>query len=155
QRYLGEKLQLEVKKLEKLERLSGDSVLSAPVFTENILTFPVAYGLALQGLKQARLLTNLLPPEIRTERLIKAKKPFAVAAAAALLLAVGGMTLGYAMTFRSFGGASIEKFADASKGASKTPSAPKGGAADASDDFGKALESANSELKSIADDKDR
>src|SRR5881397_715792 len=35
QKYLQEKLQLEVKKLEKLERLNGESVLAAPVFTEN------------------------------------------------------------------------------------------------------------------------
>src|SRR3989440_3097770 len=49
QRFLSEKLQLEVKKLDKLGRLAGDSVVSAPAFTENILSFPIAYGLALQG----------------------------------------------------------------------------------------------------------
>ena len=50
-----------------------------------MLTFPVAYGLALQGLGVARLQTNLLPPEITFDRKIRAKKPYAVAAAAALL----------------------------------------------------------------------
>src|SRR5437764_1321019 len=120
QRYLGEKLQLEVKKLEKLERLSGESVLAAPAFTENILTFPVAYGLALQGLKQARLLTNLLPPEIRTERLSKANKPVAVAPAAALLLAVGGMALGYGKMFGAYGGATAETFYKTPKPATGT-----------------------------------
>jgi len=39
-------------------------VLADPVFTENVLTFPIAYGLALQGVGQARLQTNLLPPDI-------------------------------------------------------------------------------------------
>src|SRR5206468_7494471 len=107
QRYLGEKLQLEVRKLDKVEGVGGDGVLTAPAFTENILTFPVAYGLALQGLKRARLLTNLLPPEIRTERLIKGKKPWAAAAAAALLLAVGGMTLAYGMEWNAFGGKKV------------------------------------------------
>src|SRR5207249_3133887 len=58
-------------------------------------TFPVAYGLALQGLKQSRLTTNLLPPEIQFDRLIRAKKPYMVAAAAALLLGLGIMALGY------------------------------------------------------------
>ena len=48
--------------------------LNDPLFKENILTFPVAYGLALQGLGEARLHTNLLPGEIRTDRLIRAKK---------------------------------------------------------------------------------
>src|SRR5437764_4219603 len=39
QRYLAEKLQLDVRKLEKMERLQGDAVVAAPVFTENILSF--------------------------------------------------------------------------------------------------------------------
>src|SRR6266705_1840145 len=51
QKYLQEKLQLEVRKFQKLERTTGDSVVTAPPYTENILTFAVAYGLALQGLK--------------------------------------------------------------------------------------------------------
>ena len=46
-------------------RLAGDSVVTAPVFTENLLSFAVAYGLALQGLKLPRLQTNLLPQEIQ------------------------------------------------------------------------------------------
>jgi type IV pilus assembly protein PilM len=95
QKFLSEKLQLEVHKLEKLERLAGDSVITAPAFTQNVLSFGVAYGLALQGLKKTRIQTNLLPQEIRFERMIRAKKPWAVAAAAALLIAVVGTTIGY------------------------------------------------------------
>src|SRR5262249_47833386 len=68
QRFLSEKLQIEVKKLTKLEQLQGD-VLSQPACAENVLSFAVAYGLALQGSKLARLQTNLLPPEIRTDRM--------------------------------------------------------------------------------------
>jgi type IV pilus assembly protein PilM len=92
QKFLQEKLQLEVRKLQSLERLSGEEVTAAPQFTENILSFGVAYGLALQALKLPRLQTNLLPYEIHFERTIRAKKPWAAAAAAALLLAVGGLT---------------------------------------------------------------
>src|SRR5581483_1182539 len=91
QRFLEEKLQLSVRKLQKMERLAGENVLTAQAWTENILTFGVAYGLALQGLKRTRLLTNLLPHEIRVERLIKAKKPFPAAAAACLLFAGAGL----------------------------------------------------------------
>ena len=57
----------------------------------------------MQGLKQARLQTNLLPDEIRVERLVRAKKPWAVAAAAALLLASGGLALSYALEYRTYG----------------------------------------------------
>src|SRR5947209_6991263 len=94
QRFLSEKLQLEVKKLNKLERLAGDSVTTNPTFNENVLSFAVAYGLALQGLKAARLQTNLLPPEIRVDRLIRAKKTWAVAAEACLMLCIGGRAKG-------------------------------------------------------------
>src|SRR5713226_804725 len=54
QRFLSEKLQLDVRKLQKLNKLSGDPVVTAPAYTENVLSFAVAYGLALQGLKLAR-----------------------------------------------------------------------------------------------------
>jgi type IV pilus assembly protein PilM len=86
QKFLQEKLQLEVRKLQHLERATGDTVTTAPTFSENIMSFGVAYGLALQGIKQARLQTNLLPYEVRFERLIRGKKPWAVAAAASLLV---------------------------------------------------------------------
>jgi type IV pilus assembly protein PilM len=101
QRFLSEKLQMEVKKLTKLERLTGDSVTTNPTFNENVLSFAVAYGLALQGLKAARLQTNLLPPEIRTDRLIRAKKPWAAAAAGLLLLGAAGLGLGYTISYRA------------------------------------------------------
>ncbi len=116
QRFLSEKLQLEVRKLGKMERLSGDGVTTSPIYTENILSFAVAYGLALQGIKRARLLTNLLPAEIRTERLVKAKKPWAVAAAAALLLTLFFSAVGMGLTYRTYNAAAVldaEKAAEA------------------------------------------
>jgi type IV pilus assembly protein PilM len=94
QKFLQEKLQLEVKKVSRFDRLKGEEVLSSPQFTENLLSFAVPYGLAIQGLKQARLQTNLLPQEVRMERLVRGKKPWAAAAAAALLVAIAGLTYG-------------------------------------------------------------
>jgi type IV pilus assembly protein PilM len=108
QKFLSEKLQLEVHKLNKLERLSGDSVITAPAFTQNVLSFGVAYGLALQGLKKTKLQTNLLPQEIQFERMIRAKKPWAAAAAAALLLGVAGTTFGYAWQYHAFTAAPVQ-----------------------------------------------
>ena len=89
---------------------TGDAVLNDPVFTENLLTFPVAYGLALQGWLNrtrrpartyGRISTNLLPGEIQVDRMIRAKKPWAAAAAAALLLGTGGLALGYGAQYAS------------------------------------------------------
>jgi len=69
QKYLSEKLQIDVRKPTKFNRLVGDEVVSAPVFTENLLSYAVCYGLAAQGLKVGRLTTNLLPPRfVRTAR---------------------------------------------------------------------------------------
>jgi type IV pilus assembly protein PilM len=103
QRFLAEKLQLDVRKLTSFERLAGDEVISQPTYTENVASLAVAYGLGLQGLKATRLQTNLLPPEIQVERMVRAKKPMAAAAAAALLAGVGLLTLGYAMELRAYG----------------------------------------------------
>ena len=97
QKFLADKLSLEVKKADKFHRVTGEAVTDAPVFKENLLSFPVAYGLALQGLGVARLATNLLPPEITLERKIRAKKPYAVAAAAALLLGTTVLAFGYSI----------------------------------------------------------
>jgi type IV pilus assembly protein PilM len=97
QKYLQEKLQLEVRKLTKLERVHGEEVIAAPTFSENLMSFAVACGLALQGMKVSRIQTNLLPYEIRVERIVRGKKPWAVAGAAALLLAVAGLAFGYSV----------------------------------------------------------
>lgn len=109
QKYLAEKLGIDVRKPSKFTRLTGDEVVNAPVFSENLLSFAVAYGLAVQGAKllakpeqqYGRLVTNLLPPEIRKERQIRAKKPWAIAASALLFLGAGTMTAGYAWSYKA------------------------------------------------------
>src|SRR5438874_7044190 len=108
QKFLGEKLQLQVRKLQKLQRLEGEGVITSPAYTENVLTFGVAYGLALQGLNVARLHTNLLPQDIQIDRLIRAKKPWAVTAAAALLFGTSIMALGYHMQHRAVASSAVK-----------------------------------------------
>ncbi len=119
QKFLSEKLQLEVRKLQKLERLIGDGVVDAPAYTENVLSFGVAYGLALQGLEVGRLTTNLLPQEIQVERLIRAKKPWVAAAAAALLLGTSAMTLGYTVQNRTYASKPVQDAIKASEDVTK------------------------------------
>ncbi|MBM3983907.1 MAG: type IV pilus assembly protein PilM, partial [Planctomycetes bacterium] len=111
QKYLAEKLSLDVKKPAKFEKLAGDTVLNDPLFQENLLTFPISYGLALQGLGQARLTTNLLPREIIQDRLVRKKKPVAAAAAAALLVGLGGMAMGFSSPYA----ASLDKRLDTAR----------------------------------------
>ncbi|MGL4421163.1 MAG: type IV pilus assembly protein PilM [Gemmataceae bacterium] len=118
QKYMADKLSLDVRKPSGFDRLSGDQVKNDPVFTENILTFPIAYGLALQGLNHlgerkdfGRINTNLLPQEIIVDRQIRAKKPWAAAAAAALLLGTGTLAFGYAVQHGAVTDAAMKKAA--------------------------------------------
>jgi len=94
QKFLQQNLSNEVEKLETFARVVGDEVTGQPVFQDNLPSFAVAYGLALQGLGKSALRTNLLPPEIEQVRLIRAKKPWALAASALLMLGFSAMFLG-------------------------------------------------------------
>lgn len=92
QRYLTQNLEQDVKPIDAFERLSGGSATARSQFKENILSFAVAYGLCVQGLEKAEIRTNLLPEEIVRSRLVRDKKPWAVAGVAAILL---GLTFNY------------------------------------------------------------
>lgn len=107
QRYLAQNLGYEVMPLESFRGISGSSVIEAPAFKENIASFSVCYGLCLQGLGKATLSTNLLPKEITTQRLIREKKPFAVAALAALLF---GCTVNFLGHWAAWASAHPDRF---------------------------------------------
>ena len=92
QRYLSQNLEMEVTPVMEFERLSAGSAGGKPQFKDNVLSFAVAYGLCLQGIGKAELRTNLLPEEIVRTRLVRAKKPWMVAGAAAVL---AGLTFNY------------------------------------------------------------
>jgi type IV pilus assembly protein PilM len=68
--------------------------------------------LALQAIGKTRIRTTLLPPEIAVDRRIRSKKPWAIAAAAGLLLAMGVSTMGSASVLKSYG---VEKWDDEQK----------------------------------------
>src|SRR6185369_8970964 len=71
-KYLAQNLGLEVTEFEKYQQLDGPAVINAPKFKENMLSFSVCYGLAVQALEKGRLNTNLLPREIIKDRMIRA-----------------------------------------------------------------------------------
>lgn len=87
QQYLSKHLGYDVKEIESFNRLSGAAVVTSPSFKDNVAAFGACYGLCLQGLGKGKLSTNLLPQEITTKRMIRAKKPWAVAAVSAAILA--------------------------------------------------------------------
>ena len=85
QKFLSQNLGVDVAKIARFNSLHGEQVTGAPVFKENILSFGVAYGLALQGLGLGAVTTSLLPPEILKEKEIRRKRPFVAAAAVAVV----------------------------------------------------------------------
>ena len=94
----------------------GDNVLNAPLFQDNLLTFCVPYGLALQCLKLTDIHTTLLPPEIAIARKIRRKKPWAVATAATLLLGLATSAAGFGNVLQSV---SSSRFGEAEAEAEK------------------------------------
>lgn len=112
QKFLQQNLSYEVEKVEKYDSLAGDAVTDAPLFQDNILTFHIPYGMALQLLKRTRIKTSLLPPEIALAREVKRKKPWAVATAASLLVGLSISAIGYANVYSSV---SEDRFGEAEK----------------------------------------
>jgi type IV pilus assembly protein PilM len=106
QRFLSQNLDQEVKLIDQFENLVQGSATATPQFKENQLTFGVAYGLCVQALDAGQLRTNLLPEEIVTTRLVRAKKPWAVAAVALLLV---GMTINYMGHYSSWKSADTQE----------------------------------------------
>jgi type IV pilus assembly protein PilM len=114
-KFLEQNLNMPVNRVESFRGLVGSAVATAPAFQENLGSFGVCYGLALQGLEMASLHTNLIPREIVIERLIKAKKPWAVGVAAILLL---GWAISFASFSRALGTVDKPRFGDAEESAS-------------------------------------
>ncbi len=100
--FVGKQLGLDVQRLEAFRALEGPNVLNAPAFRENRLGFGTAYGLALQGAGGPGIGTNLLPREIIHERIIEAKKPWALAAGVGLLGAAAISFMGMYFAWTSF-----------------------------------------------------
>ena len=90
--FLGKQLEIDIAKVSEFNKLKGADVVTQPTFANNVLSYAPCYGLCLQGLKKGRINTNLLPKEIVVERIIRAKKPWVLAAVGALTL---GLLLGY------------------------------------------------------------
>lgn len=106
QRYLAQNLDIPVRLAEEFPNLAGGSVTAQPVFQQNQLSFPVAYGLCVQALGKGRMGTNLLPDEIVVERMVRAKKPWVAAAAAALM---AGLAFNYSSYVAAHQTADLER----------------------------------------------
>ncbi|WP_419193351.1 pilus assembly protein PilM [Kolteria novifilia] len=112
QRFLQQNLQYDVDKVSTFAGIAGEEVVGASAFTENAPSFCVAYGLALQGLEQTPIQTNLLPREIQQARMIREKKPWALMAAAILLI---GFIAVFAGNYRVYNAVHAKEWDDPTK----------------------------------------
>ena len=90
QKFLEQNLNIPVARVDSYNNLSVSGAVNAPQFSENALSFAVAYGLAVQGLGHAQVDTNLLPGEILRRRQWGRKRPWFAAAAVVLLACLAG-----------------------------------------------------------------
>lgn len=86
QKFLQQNLGMDVVRPSTFSKLNISGVANAPVLAENLMSFGVAYGLALQGLNQGQITSNLLPPEIAKQVIWRKKTPWFYGAAACLAL---------------------------------------------------------------------
>jgi type IV pilus assembly protein PilM len=107
QKFLAQNLGMEVVEPEKFRGLTGKPVVESAAFEENHLAYAVCYGLCVQGVGEGALGTNLLPDEIFQDRFIKEKKPYAVAAVAAMLV---GCAVGFTGYWRAWASAQEEDY---------------------------------------------
>ncbi|MCC5830568.1 MAG: type IV pilus assembly protein PilM [Phycisphaeraceae bacterium] len=88
QKFLKQKLQMEVSRIDGFERIAAPERQEAD-FADSAVNLVTAYGLALQGLDEARVDANILPATIVRQRLWKTKQPIILAAASVMLLVSG------------------------------------------------------------------
>ena len=105
QKYLATNLGMEVVEPEQFRGLTGPTVVESPAFQDNHLAYAVCYGLCVQGVGKGTLSTNLLPDEIFADRMVRGKKPWAVAAAAILMV---GFVANYAGHWRGWASVQID-----------------------------------------------
>ena len=108
--FLTQNLGYEVVRVPGFNNLVGAEVLDSQLFKDNIASFAVAYGLVLQELGEASLTTNLVPKEIIVDRIVREKKPWALAACAAILL---GLTCQFVGASRALDTVTVGKYGSA------------------------------------------
>ncbi|MFA5238546.1 MAG: type IV pilus assembly protein PilM [Phycisphaerae bacterium] len=84
--YLRQTLQMPVEMPDSFKKLAISPDVSAAKFHESVCDFGIVYGLALQGLGQAKIESNLLPRSVARSMIWAAKTKYFIAAASAILL---------------------------------------------------------------------
>jgi type IV pilus assembly protein PilM len=133
--FVAQNLGYEVVRLNQFNRLIGAEVVATQLFKDNLHSFAVCYGLAIQQLGMSSLRTNLIPREVLLDRIIREKKPWVLAAAAALLLGVTIQFMGVSSAHNSVVNDAYEAVKTKAKNAQDFASKMKSGASSAVSTF--------------------
>jgi type IV pilus assembly protein PilM len=109
QKYLEQNLQLPVNRVRGFKMLTPSPAINTNEFSENVLGFSCAYGLAVQGLGHATVVSNLLPSEIHKRQLWRVKTPWFAAAAACMLMVAGIVWFRTILNERAYAGGGDER----------------------------------------------
>lgn len=112
--FLQQELDLPVEAIQDFTRFSGEGLESAE-FTENAASFAIPFGLAVQAYSKQSVQTSLLPPDIRTNRLIRKKKPLVLAASLLFMLGFTAMFLGNVKAWSKVNNSEFKSAVDAAK----------------------------------------
>jgi len=104
QKYLQQNLGLKVERMDAFKKVARSDAAESESLKEQIYSFSVAYGLALQGLDLSKITCNLLPTEIAKQVVWRKKKPTFAAAAACLVLAGGLVWFRHSADMRALAG---------------------------------------------------
>lgn len=85
-KFIQQNLGMDVVRPTSFNRLAAGSAPNASELADNLLSYGVAYGLALQGLGLSQITSNLLPTEIAKQVVWRRKTPWFYGAAASLVL---------------------------------------------------------------------
>lgn len=85
-KFVQQHLGMDVVRPNSFSKLPVTDAPNAPKLIDHLMSFGVAYGLALQGLGEARIDSSLLPPEIAKQVVWRKKTPWFYGAAACLVL---------------------------------------------------------------------
>ena len=107
QKYLQQNLGLPVERPESWKKATLTGAAGEGEFREQLLSFGVAYGLALQGLELSKATSNLLPTEIAKQAVWRKKRPAFAAAAACLILAGGLIWFRYSSDMKAMAAAEV------------------------------------------------
>lgn len=110
QKFLASQLEKPFDVITNFSRMDGAEVVNDPTFQANLASFAVCYGLVAQGVGQSRVFTNLVPKELVADRMIREKKPWAVAGLAAVMI---GCMANYYLSNQAFATTQQEGFSTA------------------------------------------